>query len=80
VEDAGREGGAGEEGVDAGESFGNGALYWRRQGIGEGEGLITDGENEGAFGDAIVKPVTEAQEQRRCSGVENEENVSRNRD
>jgi hypothetical protein len=42
--------------------------------------LITDGENEGAFGDAIVKPVTEAQEQRRCSGIENEENVSRNRD
>jgi hypothetical protein len=69
VEDAGREGGSGEDGVDAGEGFGDGALDGGGEGMGEGERLSADGEEEGAFGDVIVKLITEAEEERGRAGV-----------
>jgi len=69
VEDAGREGGAGEDRMDAGEGFGDGALDWGGEGIGEGKGLGADGEEEGAFGQVTVEMLAETQKQRRSAGV-----------
>ena len=61
--DAGRVGGAFEDGVDAGEGFGDGALDGRREGIGKGEGMCADGEEEGALWDSRVKILAETQEE-----------------
>ena len=60
MENTGRKGGTFENGLDTGEGFGDGALDRGREGNREGEGLCTDGEEEGAFGHAVVEIVAQA--------------------
>lgn len=69
VKDAGRKGCAGEDGVDAGEGFGDSTLDGGREGVGEGEGLGPDGQKEGALWNTMVEIVAETQEKRGRAGV-----------
>ena len=55
--------GAVEDGVDAGEGFGDGGLHGEGERKGEGERLRADGQEEGAFGDALIEIVAEAQKE-----------------
>lgn len=69
MEDGGRVGGAGEDGVDAGEGFGDSAFDDGGERERERERLRADGEEIGAFGDAVVELMTEKQKQGRRAGM-----------
>jgi hypothetical protein len=69
VSDAGRIGGAGEDGVDSGEGYGDGALDWWGEAVRKGEGLGVDGDEEPALGNVNVELMAEAQEERGRAGV-----------
>ena len=60
MEDGRRVGGTFEDGLDVGEGFGDGALDRGGEEKRECKGFCTDGEEEGAFGHAVVEIVAQA--------------------
>lgn len=69
VEDAGGEGGAGEDCIYAGEGFRNSALYGGGEGKGEAEGLGANREQEGASGSAVINALAHEKEKRGIAGM-----------
>ena len=69
MEDAGGEGGAGEDCIYAGEGFRNRAMYGGGEGKGETERLGANREQEGASGSAVINALAHEKEKRGIAGM-----------